>query len=93
MIVDTIVKVSEIANSIASAAEEQAIATSEIANNVEQASSGTQIITVSIANLRTASGEAGGAAKDVSSTTGNLSDRATELRKQVETSLTQAKDA
>ncbi|MFB0992740.1 MAG: methyl-accepting chemotaxis protein, partial [Rhodospirillales bacterium] len=50
----TIVKVSEIANSIPSADEEQATATSEIANNVEQASSGTQSVTVSIADELTA---------------------------------------
>ena len=64
-----------------------------MAKNVGQASSGTQSVTVSIADLHTASGEAGGAAKDISSASGNLSDRATELLKQVETSLTQVKAA
>jgi methyl-accepting chemotaxis protein len=80
---DTIVKISEIAVTIAAAVEEQGAATQDIARSVQAAASGTRDVATRIEEVRHAAGETGGAATQVNATASELSQQAEALRRQV----------
>jgi methyl-accepting chemotaxis protein len=80
---DTIVKISDIAVTIAAAVEEQGAATRDIARSVQAAASGTRDVATRIEEVRQAAGETGGAATQVNATAGELSQQAEALRRQV----------
>lgn len=69
-----------IAAAIASAIEEQGVATREIAHNVEQAASGTTIVSSNITGVSEAVNETGAAAQQVLGAASMLSENFTELR-------------
>ncbi|MCP5364440.1 MAG: bacteriohemerythrin [Hyphomicrobiales bacterium] len=83
-IVTTIGRINEIATSIASAVEEQGVATQEIARNVEQAAAGTQEVTTNITSVKQAAGETAAATTEISSSAANLSKQAKRLESEVE---------
>ncbi|MCP5364449.1 MAG: bacteriohemerythrin [Hyphomicrobiales bacterium] len=83
-IVTTIGRINEIATSIASAVEEQGVATQEIARNVEQAAAGTQEVTTNITSVKQAAGETATATTEISSSAANLSKQAKRLESEVE---------
>jgi len=84
---DTIVQIDEIANSIATAVEEQTAATQEIARNVEQAAAGTREVSSSIGSVTEAAGETGDSANEIRSAAEKLSAEADHLRTEVGTFL------
>ncbi|OSQ39601.1 methyl-accepting chemotaxis protein [Thalassospira mesophila] len=69
-----------IAAAIASAIEEQGVATREIAHNVEQAASGTTIVSANITGVSEAVSETGAAAQQVLGAASMLSENFTRLR-------------
>lgn len=95
--IDTISKtirtVDEISASIATAVEEQGIATSEISDNVQRAAQGTEEVDTGIASVREAAGETGSAASQVLSTGQELSTQANTLRMSVDDFLAKVKEA
>ena len=86
-ITGTIVRVNEIATTIASAVEEQGAATRDIAGNVQQAAAGTAEVSVNIAGVNQAAAETGSAATQVLGAAGALARESSELRRQVESFL------
>ena len=64
-VTQVIVRVNEIATSIASAVEEQGAATREISRNVQQAASGTQAVSANISGVTGAAAQSGETARDV----------------------------
>jgi methyl-accepting chemotaxis protein len=58
---DTIGRMSEIASTIASAVEEQGVATQEISRNVQQAAQGTQQVSSNITDVQRGASETGSA--------------------------------
>lgn len=77
-----------IAAAIASAIEEQSVATREIAHNVEQAASGTSIVSANITGVSEAVSETGAAAQQVLGAASMLSENFTELRGATEQFMT-----
>jgi methyl-accepting chemotaxis protein len=92
-IAKTIAEINEIATAIASAVEEQGAATQEIARNVQQAAKGTGEVSENIAGVTKAAGETGSAATLVLSAAEQLSGQSAELRRQVESFLSQVRAA
>lgn len=92
-ITGTITAINEIATSIASAVEEQSIATQEIARNVQQAAIGTGEIATNISGVTQAAGDTGAAAHQVLAASGELSKQSETMRGQVETFLMNIKAA
>ncbi len=92
-IVGTIEKVSEIAATVAAAVEEQDAATQEIARNIEQASAGTREVSATITGVTQAADETGTAAGQVLETARELSQHAGEMRRFVETFVTEVRAA
>jgi methyl-accepting chemotaxis protein len=92
-IVRVIGNVKEIASTIAGAVEQQGAATSEIAQNCQQAASGTQQVTENIAGVGHAAEATGAASAQLMTLSGGLSDQAADLRKVVETFVTEFKAA
>jgi len=84
---DTIMQIDEIANSIATAVEEQTAATQEIARNVEQAAAGTREVSSSIGSVTEAAGETGHSANQIRTAAEKLSADADHLRSEVGTFL------
>jgi methyl-accepting chemotaxis protein len=76
----TITRVSEIANSIAAAVEQQGAATQGIARNVNDAARGTTDMSANIAGVAQAAGETGAAAGQVLNAAQQLSGEADKLR-------------
>jgi methyl-accepting chemotaxis protein len=76
----TITRVSEIANSIAAAVEQQGAATQGIARNVNDAARGTSEMSANIAGVAQAAGETGSAAGQVLTAAEQLSGEADRLR-------------
>ncbi|MXN66237.1 HAMP domain-containing protein [Stappia sp. GBMRC 2046] len=72
---DTIQQLSEIATAIASAVEEQSVATGEIARNVEQGAAGTRDVASGMERLKQATDETRQVAASVQSAAGVLSDQ------------------
>lgn len=83
----TIVKINEIAASVASAVEEQGAATRDIANNVQQAAGGTQDVSRTIQDVMGAANEAGSAATQLLGAAGGLARDAEQMRKEVDAFL------
>ena len=80
---EVINKIDEISTTIASAVEEQGVATSEISKNVEQASIGTQEVSNNISGVTQAAGEAGSAANQVLSASKELANKSQMLKNEV----------
>ena len=83
----TITEVSEIATTIAAAVEEQGTATREIARNVQDAARGTQDVTSNITGVSTGTEETGKAANQVLETSSELTEKAMDLRTQIDNFL------
>ncbi|MCP5364444.1 MAG: HAMP domain-containing protein [Hyphomicrobiales bacterium] len=92
-IVGTIGRINEIAASIASAVEEQGVATQEIARNVEQAAAGTQEVSSNISGVTQAAGETGHAATQVFDAAMELTNQSANMRQCVETFLSDVRAA
>ena len=82
-IVGVINQISENANGINAAVEEQSASTQEIAHNVQDAATGTQQVTASIAGVRQATEQTGASAGEVLEAAGELSRQAELLRGEV----------
>ncbi|GAB3120479.1 globin-coupled sensor protein [Novispirillum itersonii] len=80
----TIVRINEIATSIAEAIEQQGAATREIAQNVQEASGGTAEVTGNIYQVTEASNETGLAAREVMSASHQLSQQSEQLKARVD---------
>ena len=89
----TIKQISEIAQGIAAAVEEQGAATQEIARNVEQAASGTQEVTTNITDVTMAAQQTGAASNEVLSAASELAKQSTALRTEVDAFLSDIKSA
>ncbi|MBL8835800.1 MAG: hypothetical protein JNL66_06120, partial [Alphaproteobacteria bacterium] len=89
----TIVGVSEISTSIASAVEEQDAATKEIARNIQQAAAGTTQVSANISDVNRMSGITGGEAKKLQVAADGLSQQARTLRREVQTFLERVRSA
>ena len=83
----TIIQISEISTTIASAVEEQGAATREIASNVEQAASGTDEVNSNISSVMQAAGETGTAASEILDAAGELNNQSDNLMKEVDNFL------
>ncbi|MBU0726230.1 MAG: HAMP domain-containing protein [Alphaproteobacteria bacterium] len=84
---------SEIAATIASAVEQQDVATQEIARNVQQASAGTNEVSGAIVQVSQAASEGGTAATQVLSSARELSQSSVKLRTEMENFLTRVRAA
>ncbi|MES1151405.1 MAG: methyl-accepting chemotaxis protein [Dongia sp.] len=80
----TIASVNEIAAAIAAAVEEQAAATKEISGNATQAAAGTDEVARNIAGVSRAADDAGSAASQVLTASGELAKQAEALRREVD---------
>ncbi len=87
-ILSTINGVNEIATAIASAVEEQGVATQEIARNVQNAALGTSAVCDTIGSVSQAAGETGSGAGDVLDAAGDLTSQADILQKEVDRFIT-----
>jgi len=83
----TITTINEIASAIAAAIEEQNATTGEITRNVQQAARGTEQVSGNIVEVRQAATQTGAAASQVLGASGELSQQAEALRRDVETFL------
>jgi methyl-accepting chemotaxis protein len=92
-ITTSIGRVSETATAIASAVEEQGVATQEIARNVAQAAQGTQEVTNNIASVSQAADLTGVAAAQTLTAAGRLSKDGALLQRQVENFLREVRAA
>ena len=79
----TIGKLSEIASTIASAVEEQGVATQEISRNVQQAAQGTQQVSSKITDVQRGATETGSASSQVLSSAQSLSRDSDRLKTEV----------
>ena len=89
----TISEINQITATIAAAVEEQGAATQEIARNVEEAAKGTQEVSANIGGVSEAANSTGTVADQVLGAARTLSGQSSEMRKLVETFLTQVKAA
>jgi methyl-accepting chemotaxis protein len=80
---DTIGRMSEIASTIASAVEEQGVATQEISRNVQQAAQGTQQVSSNITDVQRGASETGSASSQVFSAAQSLSRDSNRLKLEV----------
>ncbi len=80
----TIDKVDHISAAIASAVEEQSAATREISSNASQAATGTDEVARNVEGVRSAAGDAGNAAGQVLTASGELAKQAEALRAEVD---------
>ena len=92
-IVRVIGNVKEIASTIAGAVEEQGAATTEIAQNCQQAAAGTQQVTENISGVGQAAEMTGAASAQLMTLSGGLSNQAGDLRRVVETFVSEFKAA
>jgi methyl-accepting chemotaxis protein len=79
----TIAEINEISAAIATAVEQQGMATSAISANVEQASSGTNEVNNNIVGLTQTSSDAGVAASQLAEAANGLSSQAEQLKREV----------
>jgi methyl-accepting chemotaxis protein len=86
-------QMSDISAAISTSVAEQDSATAEIANNVQQVSQGTDEVSSNVVGVNRAAGETGHAAADVLDTARTVAERATTLRHQVDTFLTNIRAA
>ncbi len=80
----TITEINQISTTVASAIEEQGVATKEIARNVHEAATGTHDVSQNIIDVKQAATETGSAANDVLSAAKDLSLESTQLKQMVE---------
>jgi methyl-accepting chemotaxis protein len=86
-------QMSEIANSVASAVQEQGAATAEIARNIQQAAAGTREVSSNIDGVSAAAEESGRTAEDVLSSTARLTEESEALSNEVGQFLNRIKAA
>jgi methyl-accepting chemotaxis protein len=79
----TISQISEIASAIASAVEEQGVATQEIARNVQRAAQGTQQVSSNITDVQRGASETGSASAQVLSAARSLASDSSRLKAEV----------
>lgn len=79
----TISAISEASSAIAAAIEEQAATTSEITRNVQETASATADVSGNAANIQTAASETGSAATQLLSLAQQLSEKASDMNKQI----------
>jgi len=84
---EVIGRIAEISAGIASAIEEQGVATQEIARNVQQAAAGTSEVAVNIAEVKSGATETGGASSQVLTAARSLTGETNRLKSQVESFL------
>jgi methyl-accepting chemotaxis protein len=89
----TIEKLSEISSTIASAVEEQGVATQEISRNVQQAARGTQQVSSNITDVQRGAAETGAASSQVLSAAKSLSCDSGRLRAEVSKFLSSVRAA
>jgi methyl-accepting chemotaxis protein len=89
----TIDRISEIATNIASAVEQQGVATGEIARNVQEAARGTNEMTSSIATVSDTAGDTGAAAGRMQIAAGQLAEQSDSLRAEVKSFLLEIRAA
>ena len=75
----TVETMSEIADSIAGAAEQQSVATQEIANSITQASAGAREIAENVVNVSAAAQQAGQSASTMQTASGKMTEQVTGL--------------
>lgn len=80
----TIVSINEITTAIASAVEQQNVATEEISRNIAEAASGTQQVSTNIVRVTDASKRTELAANDLQGAAGSLNQQSSKLRGEVE---------
>jgi len=88
----TIGEIDKVAAAIAAAVEQQEASTGEIARNVQQAAMGTQEVTENIRGVAAAADSGGQVAANVLSSANHLTGQAAELRREVESFLTDIRD-
>jgi len=86
-------EINDISMAVATAVEEQGASTREIARNVQQAARGTQEVNTNIAGVTEAAGQTGSAATQVLTSSGELSQQAENLRREVDTFLADVRAA
>jgi methyl-accepting chemotaxis protein len=89
----TIGRVNEIAATVAAAIEEQGTVSREIARNAQQAAQGTASVSTNIAETKQMTGDVNGAAGEVLSAAGALTQQSLRLKEEVETFLRQVRAA
>lgn len=87
----TIDEINQITAAIAAAMEEQSATTDEITRNVEQAAAGAQDVTANIVEVTRAASETGQAAGELTSVASDLNVRADELKRLVESFLSEVR--
>jgi methyl-accepting chemotaxis protein len=92
-VAQTIVRVNEIATTIAAAVEEQSAATSEIARNVQETSTATQEVSATIVGVSKAANDTGTASSQVREAAAELSKQSDALRGQVSDFLDKIRSA
>ena len=88
-----IIELSEIAASIAAAVEQQAAATTEISRSVQQAAEGTGEVSANITGVNQAASDAASASSQVLTASTELSQRAVQLKTEVESFLSTVRTA
>jgi len=86
-------EISDISTTIAAAVEEQGASTQEIARNIQQAARGTQEVNENIVSVSGAAAEAGTVSRQVLQSGGQLYQQAEILRREVDSFLSNVKDA
>ena len=81
---ESIGSISEIATAIASAVEEQSVATTEISGNVQRAADATVEVSENVSEISEASQQTGNAAEDVHSSAAKLTQQAKSLSEEVD---------
>nr|WP_041757297.1 methyl-accepting chemotaxis protein [Bradyrhizobium sp. ORS 278] len=84
MIGGTIAEIDGISKEIATAVEQQGLATGEISGNVQQASEGTRLVSQSMGSVTQASNETGGAASRLLESANGLSSQSARLKSEVD---------
>jgi len=80
----TIKRISEIATTIASAVEQQGVATQEITRNIQQAAHGTTQVASNISEVRSGAAKTGSGAADVLTAAKSLGEQSGRLRTEVD---------
>jgi methyl-accepting chemotaxis protein len=89
----TIIRISEIATTIASSVEQQGAATAEISRNVQQAAQGTATVAANITDVNRGAGETGTASAQVLSSAQSLSGESNRLKLEVDKFLSTVRAA
>jgi methyl-accepting chemotaxis protein len=79
----SIARMSQVAETIAQAVDQQGSATREIATNISEAARGTEIVTQTIAGVTQTSGEVGSAASQMLGAAGELAQQSERLSQEI----------